>query len=58
MGDLLGLFIWLIMIVKISYFTLSNIESRFYIDQSGTLNFFFFFWGEGGGSQKSDVRRF
>ena len=57
MCDLLGLFIWLIMIVKISYFTLSNIESRFYIDQSGTLNFFFFLGG-GGGSQKSDVRRF
>ena len=56
MCDLLGLFIWLIMIVKISYFTLSNIESRYYIDQSGTLNFFFL--GGGGRSQKSDVRRF
>ena len=46
MCDLLGLFIWVIMIVKISYFTLSNIESRYCIDQRGTLNFFF---GGGGG---------
>ena len=53
MGDLLGLFIWLIMIVKISYFTLSNIESRYYIDQRGTLNFFFVcVWGGGGGLKK------